>query len=707
MTDTAKNYDNLEEPLRPRKRHSHRRYRRRKKKPLEFRAAMEPALNTVFSRIGRPDEGPFTPDEFQVNALEAISRTDCLVMAPTGSGKTWIAEMAIAGVIAKGGRAWYASPLKALSNSKWVEFGQIFGPEKVGILTGDTKENADAPIIVGTTEILRNQLYDSMHMGENLECDLVVLDEAHFLGDMDRGVVWEEIMIYLPSRINLLMLSATIGNGYEIASWLSSIRDKDCVVVEETKRPVPLYPLFLHPTGKLMPLLNRQRLYGKVEDFLQKNSLKTGKRSRSLKTPSFGDIISILREYNLLPAIFFLKSRSDCNIAVRECRSGNGEPDESFDIDLHELLEKAPFLEEHRQLPALRHHRVAAHHGGQLPAWKFLVEEMMKKGHLDAIFATSTVAAGVNFPARTIVLFNSDQFNGHEFLPLNSTEFHQMTGRSGRRGKDNIGFLLSIPGRNMDLKYVRQLLSMGPEEITSRIRNDFSMVLNLLLAYRPEDVRDIFERSLAAYQKTHQKSQRKGDSDRRIGGPALWRDFKRHVAFLKIEGFVDGDIRLTEDGKWASNLRLDQPLLIAECLRKGIFPKENEALLAALIAPFVTDRNDDIYVNKRELPEELYKAYKRMLSVIEPLSARMQSAGFPINPLPLWTSKVVYEWARGCEWGELIDRNGIAEGDLVMLISRTADHLRQLISLRETYPETADLAQKAREAILREPIVYD
>lgn len=329
----------------------------------------------------------------------------------------------------------------------------------------------------------------------------------------------------------------------------------------------------------------------------------------------------------------------------------------------------------------------------------------MKKGHLDAIFATSTVAAGVNFPARTIVLFNSDQFNGHEFLPLNATGFHQMTGRSGRRGKDKIGFLLNIPGRNMDLNYVRKLLSMKPEEITSRIRNDFSMVLNLLLAYRPEDVRDIFERSLAAYQKSVHKKE--SDSDRRIGGPALWRDFKRHVAFLKMEGFVGADNRLTEDGKWASNLRLDQPLLIAECLRKGIFPRENDALLAALVAPFVTDRNEEIYVNKRELPPELYDAYKRMISVTEPLAERMQASGFPINPLPLWTSKVVYEWARGCEWKELIERSGIAEGDLVMLISRTADHLRQLYSLRDTYPETAALAQKARENILREPVVFD
>ena len=173
-------------------------------------------------------------------------------------------------MLERGGRAWYASPLKALSNSKWVEFGLHFDPENVGIITGDTKENTEAPIIVGTTEILRNQLYDAMHQGKDLKCDLVILDEAHFLGDADRGVVWEEIMIYLPARINLLLLSATIGNGEEIAQWLESIRKKSCVVIREEKRPVPLYPLFLHPSGCLHPFLDGKKVSVPVADFIRR-----------------------------------------------------------------------------------------------------------------------------------------------------------------------------------------------------------------------------------------------------------------------------------------------------------------------------------------------------------------------------------------------------------------------------------------------------
>ena len=225
------------------------------------------SLKSVLAQIGKPNPAPFVPDEFQVRALDAIKQNDCLVIAPTGSGKTWIAREAILSVMEKGGRAWYASPLKALSNSKWVEFGLHFDPENVGIITGDTKENTEAPIIVGTTEILRNQLYDAMHQGIDLNCDLVILDEAHFLGDADRGVVWEEIMIYLPVRVNLLLLSATIGNGDEIAAWLASIRKKPCALIREEKRPVPLYPMFLHPSGCLHPFLDGKKAGPAVASF--------------------------------------------------------------------------------------------------------------------------------------------------------------------------------------------------------------------------------------------------------------------------------------------------------------------------------------------------------------------------------------------------------------------------------------------------------
>ncbi|MBE9547181.1 MAG: DEAD/DEAH box helicase, partial [Proteobacteria bacterium] len=662
---------------------------RRTEHPKRMKPEAEAVLHDIFSRIGRPPSAPFTPDPFQLKALKSIKRTDCLVMAPTGAGKTWIAEEAISHTFERGGRCWYASPLKALTNSKWVEFGHRFGSMNVGILTGDTKENVNAPIIVGTTEILRNQLYDVMHRGEDLNCDLVILDEAHFLGDEDRGVVWEEVMIYLPARVNLLMLSATVGNGYEISAWLSSVRGKECVVIKEEKRPVPLYPLFLHPSGKIKPYLDRKKLYGKVRRFMEDELSRSYRRSRKL--PPFGEIIRVLARFKLLPAIFFLKSRSECDAAVDTCGPSSKHYEEtSFNDELYHLLDRFPYMKNHKQLHNLRFSRVGAHHGGQLPPWKFLIETMMKKGHLDAIFATTTVAAGVNFPARTIVLFNSDQFNGREFVPLNGTEFHQMTGRAGRRGQDKIGFMLAVPGRFMDIKHIKNLLFTKPEVIESQIRSDFSMVLNLLLSHTPEDIRNIFEKSLAAYQQTkHKKAELN-----------LWNDFQKHLAFLKAEGFVDEEDRLTGDGIWASRLRLDQPLLIAECLRNDAFPKYDERLLAAVIAPFVYDGDQEMKIYKKKVPRKLTAAYDKMVSTVAPISERMLEAGFGVNPLKFWTSLILYDWTQGAPWNEIIEKREIADGDMAMLVSRTADNLRQITSLKETHPDIAALAEKAREAIL-------
>ena len=666
-------------------------------KPTKMNPEVEAGLKDFFARIGKPRQTPFIPDPFQQEALEAIKRTDCLVTAPTGAGKTWIAEQVIASVFASGGRAWYASPLKALTNSKRVEFGEAFGRDNVGILTGDVKENANSPIIVGTTEILRNQLYDAMNQGDDLDYDLVILDEAHFLGDRDRGVVWEEIMIYLPPRINLLLLSATIGNADEIAKWLESIRKKECVVVTEDKRPVPLHPLFLHPSGRIMPLLTKKKLYKKITTFIEQGGslYRSGDR-----IPPFDDIIGVLRRFRLLPAIFFLKSRNECDVAVKTVTTVSHRTDGySFAEDLNAGLRHLPYLEQHKQLGKLRRCRVGAHHGGQLPAWKFLVETMMNRGHLDVVFATSTVAAGVNFPARSVVLFNSDQFNGHEFLPLNATEFHQMTGRAGRRGQDKIGFVVTIPQRYMNLTHIKNILFQKPENIYSRIRNDFSMVLNLLLSHTPNDIREIFQRSLANFQ-----SRRKNDTTVQSD---LWHDFQRHLAMLKAEGFVDEADHLTTEGIWTSQLRLDQPLLIAECLKNNAYPDDDEILLAAIVAPFVYDRDSDIALRRRDQSKKLVAAVDLMTATIAPLAQRLSDAGFHVDALPFWTSVALYHWARGVSWDLLIKSMKLTDGDLTMLISRTADNLHQLASLKESHPKIAACAASARTIILREPVVFE
>ena len=228
-------------------------------------------VEKLLDGIGTPEAKPFIPDEFQLEALKAIETQDVLVTAPTGSGKTWIAREEIRRLLEQGKRAWYTTPLKALTNSKYMEFSKEFGAEKVGILTGDRKENWDAPLIVGTTEIYRNQLFDALRSGEQVGTDLVIIDEAHYLGDEYRGHVWEEAIILSPPRIRLLLLSATIGNAEEFALWIQEVRGVKVKIINRAgSRPVELRAAFLAPDLRLFPLFDEMGNFNReIEQFGQ------------------------------------------------------------------------------------------------------------------------------------------------------------------------------------------------------------------------------------------------------------------------------------------------------------------------------------------------------------------------------------------------------------------------------------------------------
>ncbi len=722
-----------------------------------MKPAADSELKSVFSRIGIPEETTFVPDKFQVQAFEAIGQSDCLVTAPTGSGKTWIAEQAARKII-EGcdqtientdksietqaieaqnieaqnietrnieprttknfhGKVWYATPLKALTNSIYAQFAHKFGKKQVGILTGDTKENADAAIIIGTTEILRNQLYDAMFTGENLKYDLIILDEAHYLGDQERGVVWEEVIIYLPVRIPLLMLSATIGNPGHISGWLETIRGRQCRVIQETQRPVPLFPLFFHPSGTLQPLMKNGFQPGK-RALMHKKTLEFLKLelppqiARPGRLPRFSEILKVLDKFDLLPAIFFLKSRADCDQAIKLCTSEliarQPERRDALTRRMAELISTNEHLAKHIQRQQLESTATASHHSGHLPAWKVVVETLMSEGLLDAMFATSTVAAGVNFPARSVVILNSDRFNGTDFLPLTASEFQQMTGRAGRRGMDKIGFAVVMPGKFMDLRHSSRMVSAPAVDVQSQLRIDFSMVLNLLLSHTPEQIRELLKKSFASYMINKGT---KGKYARKVYGrdlEFLWDDFLAHLSFLQSEGFVTDDGKLTEDGIWASKLRIDSPLMVAHCIRKGLLPRRDPILLSAVMAAFVNEKEfDDESTLNKLLPRKLTQEFSKLKKGLRPFAARMLRQGFHAPSLYLQPAATMFSWAQDEPWENVVKRSALAEGDLARLILRSGENLKQMTGLHHTFPDIARNSEEASSLILKEPVVIN
>jgi ATP-dependent RNA helicase HelY len=482
------------------------------------RTARQRDVRRLLEGIGTPEASAFKPDPFQLEALAVVEREDVLVTAPTGSGKTWIAREEIRRLLAEGKRAWYTSPLKALTNSKYHEFSEAFGADAVGILTGDRKENSDAPLVVGTTEVYRNQLFDAMREGRQLRADLVVLDEAHYLADEERGHVWEEAIILTPPRVRLLLLSATVGNAADFAAWIEEVRGVGCAVVARPgARPVPLRAAFLYPEGQLAPLYDDAgRFNHEIANFLQhsnarqqhqphsrwseRRDARTGRMNLPEMPPA--SLLAALGAYDLLPAIVFLPTRKRCDEAATEAafgrRGGDDERRDARRAFMREFVEQHAEVRKHRHLEVVARGGVASHHAGHLPAWKLAVEKLMAAGLLDAIFATATVAAGVDFPARTVVVTNVDARTGRGWRSLTASELQQMTGRAGRRGRDCVGFVVAAPGMHQEPQKLATLLKSPPDPLESQFRATYTTLLNLLDAYGDfAHVREIAARSFA------------------------------------------------------------------------------------------------------------------------------------------------------------------------------------------------------------------
>ncbi|AEE35013.1 DEAD/DEAH box helicase [Arabidopsis thaliana] len=468
----------------------------------------------------------FRIDKFQRLAIEAFLRgSSVVVSAPTSSGKTLIAEAAAVSTVAKGRRLFYTTPLKALSNQKFREFRETFGDDNVGLLTGDSAINKDAQIVIMTTEILRNMLYQSVGMASSgtglFHVDAIVLDEVHYLSDISRGTVWEEIVIYCPKEVQLICLSATVANPDELAGWIGEIHGKT-ELVTSTRRPVPL-TWYFSTKHSLLPLLDEKGInvnrklslnylqlsasearfrddddgYRKrrskkrggdtsynnlvnVTDYpLSKNEINKIRRSQ---VPQISDTLWHLQGKNMLPAIWFIFNRRGCDAAVQYVENFQLLDDcEKSEVEL--ALKKFRVLypdavRESAEKGLLR--GIAAHHAGCLPLWKSFIEELFQRGLVKVVFATETLAAGINMPARTAVISSLSKKAGNERIELGPNELYQMAGRAGRRGIDEKGYTVLVQTAFEGAEECCKLVFAGVKPLVSQFTASYGMVLNLV-----------------------------------------------------------------------------------------------------------------------------------------------------------------------------------------------------------------------------------
>ncbi len=459
----------------------------------------------------------FPLDPFQVRALDALDAgTSVLVAAPTGSGKTVVAEYAVAKALAEGGKAFYTTPLKALSNQKYGDLLRRHGADQVGLLTGDNAVNGDAPVVVMTTEVLRNMIYAGSAALDRLR--YVVLDEVHYLQNAYRGPVWEEVIIHLPPEVTLVCLSATVSNAEEFADWVATVRGETAAIIEE-RRPVDLIHLYLvgdrqadglHllPTfvdGKPNPEAVRldSRSTGSGRDHRERSR----PRSR-LYAPRRADAVERLHAESMLPAIFFIFSRAACDDAVRQCLDyGLRLTTPAERIAIRAIAEakteslSATDLEVlgHRKWLACLESGLAAHHAGMVPPFKEAVEACFTAGLVKVVFATETLALGINMPARSVVIEKLSKFTGerHEFLTPG--EYTQITGRAGRRGIDPVGYATVLWSPFVPFEQVAGLASTRSYALSSSFRPTYNMAANLVRRYPPDTARHLLNLSFAQY----------------------------------------------------------------------------------------------------------------------------------------------------------------------------------------------------------------
>ena len=647
----------------------------------------------------------FDLDPFQVAAFDVLdARRSVLVAAPTGSGKTVVADYAVARALDRGDRAFYTTPLKALSNQKFSELADAYGAERVGLLTGDVSYRPDADVVVMTTEVLRNMLFTRSPQLAGL--GLVVLDEVHYLQDPYRGSVWEEVIILTPRPVTFVCLSATVSNAGELGGWITSVRGPTDVIVEQ-RRPVELHN-HLAVADKssrrvdLVPVFADGKLHPRALA-LDERTARAARRAGGLRhsrmaSPRRSEVVDALAERTMLPVIVFIFSRAACDDAVRQCL-GDG-------LRLTTSEERAEIrrrCEDHTDSLSDDELRVlgygpwsagleaglASHHAGLIPAFRETVEDCFGAGLLKVVFATETLSLGINMPARTVVIERLTKIRGETRSGLTSGEYAQMTGRAGRRGLDSVGHAVVVWSPGTTAAQVAALATSPAPDLRSSFRPTYNLAVNLVRRYPADQAHHILDRSFAQFldQRHHE---------------ALSRRLDRTLRLLFGFGYLDIDAwRLSAKGALLAGIYHESDLLVAEALAGGAFDDLAAPELAAAVSACTFEARPGRGRAEPRPPRAARDALHAVDALGERLREAEQDAHLPRTRAPdPGFADVACRWARGQPLDRVLERAELAPGDFVRNAKQLVDLLRQLAVVAPR-PDTAAAARQAAEALQR------
>lgn len=633
-----------------------------------------------------------------MEASQAIeSGHSVIVAAPTGSGKTVVAERAVELALLEGKRAFYTAPIKALSNQKYADFLAVYGPERVGLLTGDNSINPGASVVVMTTEVLRNMIYAGSE--ELASLSWVILDEVHYLQDPYRGPVWEEVLIHAPDGVRFVCLSATVSNVEEIRSWTATLRGPTRAVVE-TERPVELERLLCAGAGdrrrlRFLPVLLNGRL--NPEGFRLETDVRTSRdrrrhrhRRKYWKRPDRLRVIEELSERDMLPAIYFIFSRAGCDdasaslarsslmLTTAEERQRIEETVKPFTAGLSPDDRAAVGYDE--WLGELRR-GTAAHHAGMLPPFKEAVEACFTGGLVKVVFATETLSLGINMPARSVVIEKLSKYAGDAHEPLSPASFTQFTGRAGRRGIDEKGYALVLWHPRQRFEAIGELVRNKSFPLKSAFRPTYNMTANLLSRFDLSAARSILNRSLAQYQADQPHQADRPPRQKRRRRRSLLADEMEHLAaVLRKRGHLKG-WKLQKGGALLSGVYHESDLLITEMLLDGHFDDLDAPSMAALISCVTYEtRGADAPSEPAAFPSEFsYFSWLRLGDLYDSLAETEKHHLGQVRTRPPdgGFMDIAYYWADGLELSDGIIED-LTPGDFVRNVKLICDLAQQI-----------------------------